>query len=119
MEINIKIKLNEDISALLELYNVNPEVLIQEFTDKISFPVYYSNALSKDRWPTLFFLHYIETCIPHLEAERLFDTPYMDKLVDVIFAGTDKTDPLSSISAGREVQREWLKAKKEKFSSII
>ena len=112
MEKSITITVNEDLRALLEVYDISLQDLVQKFTDKISYPVYYNTENSNDLWATEFFFYYVEAYIPISHEDFLFDHPFLQGLVEAVRSEINSGRNFNAIEAGRKAQRKWVEAKK-------
>lgn len=111
MDLNLKISLPEDFRMLCDLFQVDPETVIQKFINRVSFPFYYSRPDGNERWATLFFLNEIVEGNPQVHADLMLHEPFMDELAEVVFKyldGGSKNVEKAEI-AGRKVMKKWHK----------
>lgn len=110
MNINVHINPTEDFHILCDLFNVEPQVLLQKFVEKISFPFYYSQPDGNERWATLFFLSYIEEGKRNT-AEMAEHEPFMNELAEVVFKHLESGHQNSAKAelAGRKLMKKWHK----------
>ncbi|WP_316821653.1 hypothetical protein [Pedobacter gandavensis] len=110
MKINITIHPTEDFNILCELFNVDPQTLIQKFVERTSFPFYYSQPDGDERWATLFFLSYIEK-EKRTKIEMAEHEPFMNELAEVVFKHLESGHQNSAKAeiAGRKVMKQWHK----------
>lgn len=111
METNIQVSLPEDFSTLCTIYQIRPELLIQQFIDRVSFPGFYSNPNGSNKWATYFFLNFLDREESKYEVDRELESHYLSifnsTLLKLVKMGGDNAIPEE---AGRKVMRQWLKA---------
>jgi len=111
METNIQLSLPEDFSMLCTIYQIKPELLIQQFVDQVSFPGFYSNPNGSSKWATYFFLNFLDREESKYEVDRELENHYLSifnsTLLKLVKMGGDNAIPES---AGRKVMNDWLKA---------
>jgi len=56
METQIQLSLPEDFSMLCTIYQIKPELILEQFINQVSFPRFYSNPNGSEKWATYFFL---------------------------------------------------------------
>lgn len=110
MERTIKIELPDDFRMLCEIFNYDPQSVIQEFIDRISLPEYYYDPHDPHRWATLFFLDYMD----HFAAEQEHPGEVHDKFIRKLNKKIKSAKSARKTKeACREVLEEWHKAIKE------
>lgn len=111
MNINLKVSLPEDFRMLCDLFQVDPEMIVQKFINRVSFPYYYSRPDGNERWATLFFLNEIMEGSPQTQAELPLHEPFMDALAEVVFKYLDggSKNVEKAEMAGRKVMKKWHK----------
>lgn len=111
MDLNLKITLPEDFKILCDLFQVEPEEIINKFISRVSFPFYYSRPDGNERWATLFFLNEISEGNPSVQAELPLHEPFMDALAEVVFKHLDtgNKNVEKAELAGRMVMKKWHK----------
>jgi hypothetical protein len=111
METQIQLSLPEDFSTLCTIYQIKPELLIQQFIDQVSFPGFYSNPNGRSKWATYFFLNFLDREESKYEVDRELESHYLSifnsTLLKLVKMGGDNAIPEE---AGRKVMRQWLKA---------
>lgn len=111
MKIKITITPPEDFMVLCDLFKVEPQELLQQFVERVSFPFYYSQPDGDERWATLFFLQYLSVEKQHLKDEMEQHEPFMNELAEVVFRHLDgsQKNVLKAELAGRKVMDKWHK----------
>lgn len=110
METTIQLTLPEDFNTLCSIYQIQPEYFIQTFIDKISLPIYYGGANDSDKWSTLFFLQFLESEHEHYEVNDELETKFLTKFNRIVRYNFEPNlvNTGVTLTAGREVMREWL-----------
>lgn len=107
----IRIELPDDFCTACEIFGLPPEEVIQEFTRRVSLPVYFSEREDRHRWATLFFLDYID----HLAPKRRQPEDIHEKYMHLLNKRTETAkNSRAREKAGRQVLLEWRKAVKER-----
>ena len=111
METQIQLSLPEDFSMLCTIYQIKPELILQQFIDQVSFPRFYSNPNGSEKWATYFFLNFLDREESKYEVDRELENHYLNifnsTLLKLVKMGGDHAIPEE---AGRKVMRQWLKA---------
>lgn len=112
MENTIKLNLSEDFETLCVIYQIKPEYFVQRFIDQVSLPEYYSSPGTNNRWGTLFFLQFLELETEHYEVNRELEDRYLDAFDTAMEYNFDANPatPEASLSIGRNIMKQWLKA---------
>ena len=108
----MNLNLPEDFIILCSIYQIKPNVIVQTFIDQVSFPGFYSRPDGKDRWATLFFLHFLETEESQYEVNDEMEDEYLRKFTDALKQHfyPNTYDELRAAEKGRAVMRQWMKA---------
>lgn len=102
MKFALTIDLPEDFKHLYEIFDFNPEQIIQRFVNEVSFPVFYSNRKGAHLWATFFFLDFMKAAgAQSIEKSEHFE-PFMDRIAKSITK--EQTKGESSI---RKIMTEW------------
>ena len=111
MKTSIQLDLPEDFSTLCTIYQIKPETFVQSFINQVSFPCFYSNPTSNDRWATYFFLNFLDAEEEHTEVNRELEEHYLNlfnkNLMQLL---AQKENGADAEEAGRKVMEQWLKA---------
>jgi len=112
METTINITLPEDFYTLCSIYQIKPEVFVQNFIDQVSFPSFYSNPTGSNRWVTFCFLNFLDLEESKYEVNEDLESQYLNLFSDAIRYNHDVNpeDMVQSVKAGREIMKQWLKA---------
>ncbi|MET4139674.1 hypothetical protein [Pedobacter sp. UYP1] len=112
METAINVTLPEDFYILCSIYQIKPEVFIQQFINQVSFPSYFSNPTGSDCWATLCFLNFIDVQSPKFQVNEDLEIHYLNLFKKAIRYNlvTSPEDKVKVVNSGRKVIRHWLKA---------
>lgn len=112
METAINITLPEDFHTLCSIYQIKPEVFVQNFIDQVSFPSFYSNPAGSNRWATFCFLNFLDLEESKYEVNEDLESQYLNLFSDAIRYNHDVNpeDMVKSVKVGREIMKQWLKA---------
>jgi len=102
MKLTINIDLPDDFKQVCEIFDFNPDSVVQRFVNEVSFPVFFGNSTSHHRWATFFFLDYLGAADGN-SAEKLDKLkPFLDKIDQSI-----TKDPKESEKSVRKVMIDW------------
>lgn len=102
MKLTITVDIQEDFKQLCEIFNFDPIHVIQEFTNKISFPVLYSQPINHHHWANFFFLDYLGAADNDKADKWEIHEPFMSRMVQCV-----SKDSKESEQAGRVVMEDW------------
>jgi hypothetical protein len=125
MEINFKSEVPEDFSTLCDIFQIKPEILIKSILDRISFPFFFCNPHSRQRWSTFLFLEHLDgDDYEFNEKEMELNEAYCEKITNAILRikknDDDEITNKKAEEEARKLMREWHKmVMKERSKYLI
>ncbi len=102
MNLTLTISIPDDFKKLCEIFNIEPEHVIQALANKVSFPVFYSQPNSRHRWANFFFLDHLVNTTKDDAARWETHKPFMDRMVNTMSLNSEESE-----EANRAVMTEW------------